>query len=86
MPALALTQAELTLVRDGRCMRFFLHRSRQSEAIAATAQWGAQLLNVGQPLAWTTLPAAACFVIALHDGTEPASTALAVMDSLRPQV
>ena len=77
-------QAELTLLRDGRTMRFILYRAEPVEALAATAQWGAQLLNVGQPLAWTTLPAHACFVIALHDETEAASTASAAMDSVLP--
>ena len=79
-------QAELTLLRDGRTMRFILYRAHPVEAIAAAAQWGAQLLNVGQSLAWTTLPAYACFLIALHDETGAASTAQATMKSVRPEV
>ena len=79
-------QAELTLSRDGRTMRFIFRRAKPVEALAATAQWGAQLLNVGQPLKWRTLPVHACFVIALHDGIEAASTASAATDSVRPHV
>ena len=66
-------QAELTLVRDGRTMRFILHRASQVEALAATAQWDARLLNLAQPLKWSGLAAQTCFVIALHDAVDSSS-------------
>ena len=82
-------QAELTLERDGRTMRFILHRTNQVEALAATAQWGAQLLRPGQPLNWTTLAAHTCFVIALQNETAAQSTtsvAQQATGSAQPQV
>jgi cyclic beta-1,2-glucan synthetase len=60
-------QAELTLVRDGRTMRFILYRASTLVALAATAQWGAQLLHPGQPLHWSGLAVDTCFVIPLLD-------------------
>ena len=60
-------QAELTLVRDGRTMRFILFRGPALAALAATAQWGAQLLRPGQPLQWPGLAPDTCFVIPLLD-------------------
>jgi cyclic beta-1,2-glucan synthetase len=58
-------QAEITLLRDGRSMRFILSRSTPSDALKTTAHWGAQLLNVGQKLCWRNLQSEACFVIPL---------------------
>ena len=58
-------QAELTLVRDGRTMRFILVRSDAVAALAATAQFGAELLQRGQRLIWTGLDAHTCHVIPL---------------------
>jgi cyclic beta-1,2-glucan synthetase len=58
-------QAELRLVRDDRHMRFILIRATADEALAHTAQWGAQLLQPGQPLEWPGLAAQSCFVIPL---------------------
>ena len=65
-------QAELTLVREGRTMRFVLHRTAEPAALEAAAQRGAQLLRPGQPLDWTVLASSACFVIPLVEGFEPA--------------
>jgi len=64
-------QAELTLVRDGRTMRFILYRASTLAALAATAQWGAQLLHPGQPLRWLGLATDTCFVIPLMDEAAP---------------
>ena len=58
-------QAELTLLRDGRSMRFILSRSTPSDALDTTAHRGAQLLKVGQTLRWRDLQADTCFVIPL---------------------
>ena len=66
-------QAELTLVRDGRTMRFILRRASPSAALAATAQWGAQLLRPGQPLHWLALAPHSCFVIPLWGEDETAA-------------
>ncbi len=57
-------QVECTLDRDGRKLRFILWRGRPDEALATVATAGAALLRVGEKLAWTGLPDAACFVIA----------------------
>ena len=57
--------AEITLRRDGRSWRFILLRATPEEALLATAKWNAQLLRVGQELAWTTLPVSSCFVVPL---------------------
>ena len=57
----------MTLVRDGRTMRFILVRAATPEALAATAPPGAQVLQPGEWLHWTRLPADACFVIAVQD-------------------
>ena len=40
-------------------------------ALAATAQWGAQLLHPGQPLRWLGLATDTCFVIPLMDEAAP---------------
>ena len=58
-------QAELTLLRDGRSMRFILSRSTQPYALATTQLLGAQLLQVGQKLKWRDLQGETCFVIPL---------------------
>jgi cyclic beta-1,2-glucan synthetase len=60
-------QAELTLTRGSRSMRFILMRANESAALAATVQWGAQLLLPGEVLHWTALAPTSCFVIALLD-------------------
>jgi cyclic beta-1,2-glucan synthetase len=71
-------QAELTLLRDGRTMRFILVRATPLAALAATAQWSAQLLRPGQPLPWLGLAPATCFVIPLLDETLPLMTGASV--------
>ena len=58
-------QAELTLSRDGRRMRFILLRLDASAALAATAQWDARLLLPGQALRWCTLALDSCWVVPL---------------------
>ena len=62
-------QAELTLVREDRRMRFILLRASAREALAMTAPscapLVAQLLHPGQPLSWTDLAPHSCFVIPL---------------------
>jgi cyclic beta-1,2-glucan synthetase len=63
-------QAEITLQRDGKKMRFILIRDTPSASFKATAQWSAQPLLVGQALEWQTLAADACFVIALLPETQ----------------
>ena len=65
-------QAELTLRRDGRTMRFILVRASTRPALAATAQWGAELLRPGQPLQWSGLAPNTCFVVPLLDEAVPA--------------
>ncbi|MES2877467.1 MAG: glucoamylase family protein [Pseudomonadota bacterium] len=57
--------AELTLVREGRTMRFILVRAATQAALKATAQWQAQALCPGQPLHWPDLAPHTCFVIPL---------------------
>ena len=69
-PALPLhwPQARITLRRDGRCMRFLLVRTGEPEAAVAAATAataGAQILRVGQRLAWPALPADSSFVVPL---------------------
>ena len=67
-------QAELTLTRDGRRMRFILWRGQSATLGAATAQVQAApegvppdaiWLRPGERLDWTRLPAETCFVISL---------------------
>ena len=82
-------RAELTLVRDGRTIRFILHRANQVVALAATAQWGAKLLCPGQLLPWTSLAAHTCFVIPLmYEIEAPSATPAAqqTTGSVQPQV
>ncbi len=54
-------QAELTLKREGRTMRFILTRA----TFEAVAPAGARLLHPGELVAWRELVADACFVIRL---------------------
>ena len=63
-------QAELTLARDGRTMRFILIRTAAVSALAAAAIGDAQLLRPGQPLRWNELAAHTCFVIPLLPDAE----------------
>ena len=62
-------QAELTLQRgqgaDRRTMRFILIRPAALGELEATAPWGAQILEPGEPLAWRDLAPQSCFVIPL---------------------
>ena len=60
-------QAELTLRRDGRTMRFILLRAAAPAALQATAQWDAALLHPGQLLVWPDLAPRSCFVVPLPD-------------------
>ena len=58
-------QAELTLRRDGRTMRFILVRAAADDALATANPWNAELLRPGQALAWPVLAQNSCFVIPL---------------------
>jgi cyclic beta-1,2-glucan synthetase len=58
-------QAELTLVREQRNLRFILIRSSAADALQAAAVPGAQLLPVGHALHWPDLTGATCFVVPL---------------------
>ncbi|MBT3067487.1 GH36-type glycosyl hydrolase domain-containing protein [Rhodoferax sp. U11-2br] len=58
-------QAEITLERDGRRMRFVLMRTTPEAAQQAATEWGANLLVPGQNVSWQALPAQSCFVLAL---------------------
>ncbi|MDO8252787.1 MAG: glucoamylase family protein [Rhodoferax sp.] len=73
-------QAELTLVRDGRTMRFILIRADTPAALAATAHWQARLLHPGQALHWPGLALDSCFVIPLvnHAASPDVGAAAAV--------
>ena len=71
-------QAELTLRRDGRTMRFILVRATRHAALTATAQWSAQLLRPGQLLRWTELPLHTCFVVPLVDEEQTPVTGVEV--------
>jgi cyclic beta-1,2-glucan synthetase len=62
-------RAELTLLRDGRHMRFLLVRGVATAALAECTEPHAQLLNVGERLRWTDLPQSSCFVVPLPPGT-----------------
>jgi cyclic beta-1,2-glucan synthetase len=61
------SEAELKLVRGDRTMRFILRRLNAVDAVKATAQWHAQLLNRREQLQWTKLAIDSCFVIPLLD-------------------
>jgi cyclic beta-1,2-glucan synthetase len=68
-------QAELSLRRDGRHLRFILARGVSLAAIQASAPAGAVLLAPGQTLDWTTLSAGtSCFLVPLLDAA-PATLA-----------
>ena len=58
-------QAELTLVRAERSMRFILIRQDIEAALSATAQWQATLLMPGEVLHWPDLTLNTSFVIPL---------------------
>ncbi len=69
-------QAELTLSRDGRVMRFIIYRRVQvlstqapldmsRPCVASLLKSGAQILVPGQSLEWTDLPPESCFLIPL---------------------
>jgi cyclic beta-1,2-glucan synthetase len=58
-------QAELTLKRDQRSLRFILIRTTDSESHAAATKWNAKLLQPGQALNWFELTGSNCFVIPL---------------------
>jgi cyclic beta-1,2-glucan synthetase len=68
-------QAEITLRRDGRSMRFILIRAASRAALQATAavraNQDAQLLRPGQPLNWPALAPDTCFVIPLMEEAAP---------------
>ena len=69
-------QAELTLRRDHRTMRFIFMRAEADAALAATAQWDAQLLRPRQSLRWVDLANRSCFVIPLPVGAAPPVVAI----------
>jgi cyclic beta-1,2-glucan synthetase len=73
-------QAELTLKRDGRSLRFVLLRGSAAAVQAVAARAGAALLQPGQALAWAELHGAHCFVIAL-----PALAAAAPVTAAAPE-
>jgi len=58
-------QAEMTLTRDGRSMRFILLRASPADALVATAEAGATVLRPREALRWTELTPHTCFVIPL---------------------
>ncbi len=58
-------QAELTLVRGSRSLRLLVMRATPAQALSATTQWSASLLQPGQALHWPTLPDASCWVMTL---------------------
>jgi cyclic beta-1,2-glucan synthetase len=61
-------EAEISLHRDGRSMRFVLVRAEPAEALARWANEGARILHVSERLRWRELPARSCFVIPLPGG------------------
>ena len=72
--------AELTLVRDGRTLRFILVRVSTQAAqftLPDDAPPGARMLQVGKCLRWVDLPDQACFVIALWAGAQANAQPLA---------
>jgi cyclic beta-1,2-glucan synthetase len=58
-------QAEITLMRGTRSMRFVLMRATPEAVQQAATQWGATLLESGQSVLWQDLPDQSCFVLAL---------------------
>jgi cyclic beta-1,2-glucan synthetase len=67
------SQAELTLARKQRSMRFILIRASTADALQSAAVPGAQLLQAGETLHWPELSGSSCFVIPLPQGTRPPS-------------
>jgi cyclic beta-1,2-glucan synthetase len=67
-------QAELTLRRDARSMRFILIRAESSTDFLSKADLhlrsGARCLQPDERLSWVDLPAQTCFVIPLLDEAE----------------
>ena len=59
-------QAELTLKRDGRTMRFIFIRGSKAAALQATALRNATLLRAGQTVEWTKLASESAFVVPLQ--------------------
>ena len=64
-------QAELTLVREQRHMRFILIRASSTDALQAAAVPGARLLQAGEALHWPGLTGSSCFVIPLPQNPGP---------------
>ncbi|GAB2490749.1 glucoamylase family protein [Comamonas humi] len=62
-------EAELTLARDGRSMRFILVRGSPAATLEKEAAADPQVLHVAEPLRWKNLPAHSCFVIPLAPGS-----------------
>ena len=64
-------QAELTLTREARTMRFVLMRATNLAALEAALAGGVDahtpLLQPGQPLAWAALPLRSAFIVPLLD-------------------
>jgi cyclic beta-1,2-glucan synthetase len=58
-------QAELTLRRDGRTMRFILVQANAQSALETASPLGARLLQPGELLSWRDLDEHTCFVIPL---------------------
>ncbi|MCR5881474.1 hypothetical protein LRS03_00765 [Rhizobacter sp. J219] len=63
-------QAELTLQRDGRRLRFTLLRGSMVAARAMATATSARLLAVGEEVAWRELPADMAFVVPLTPAAE----------------
>ena len=64
-------QAELTLRRDDRIMRFIFLRVHADAALEVATQWDAHLLQPGQSLHWIELDKQTCFVVPLPVATAP---------------
>ena len=77
-------QAELTLARDGRTMRFILIRTTAVTALAAAANGEAQLLRPGQSLRWNELAADTCFVVPLLPDPETEQPEVAAAAQAHP--
>lgn len=58
-------QAEITLTRDGRSVKFALVRVGSQQAFTACADPATRWLKVGESLRWTDLPLSCRFVLAL---------------------
>ena len=64
-------QAELTLIREQRSMRFIMIRASSADALQAAAVPGAQLLQAGESLHWSELSGSSCFVMPLQQDPRP---------------